>query len=144
MACRIPIRFATLQGQFSGTPVTTYPRMRRVSSISFPIPYALVGMHLSASMYNGTATAPVAVALVLGNLDPVITLSESIQTVGSFVQNTEINLEFMPTVYDQWFTWHKTGIELTPNIPLSLYFSASSVLSQDMTCVAALQLARIL
>lgn len=144
MTCRRLIEFHTLVAQFigGGPIVTIYPQHFFITSVSYPVDYALVGMHLCSSLLNGTQAFPVSVAVVVGQNVPVLSMSESIRVVGSHLMADDQWENLIPLVYNTWFSWHKTAIEIPANSPISFYGAADSPGVQEIFSVASLQLVR--
>lgn len=142
MTCRPKLELHTLICEYYSTLITQFPRYTLMNQITYQIPYALVGCHVTASILNGIVAGPVSIALVVGQTEPVITLSAAARPVAMYSSVQDAFFGLLPVVFNDWCKFHHAPVEIPAGCPIGFYLCSDLVSIQEVFAVASLQLAR--
>lgn len=146
MKCFPNIDLFTLSGTFTGSAATAFPNFVQIDQLTFNIPYALVGVHVSSaySLDTGASLIPVfAFAVVVNQPAARFSLSNSVTIVA--IHASSIPPIGVPQVDAQatWVSFGEYGVRIPSGSPISLFASGVSGAASTATAVASLQMAAI-
>lgn len=147
MSCVRPFEIKTLAARYQPTVAVLYPQLKLITSRTFPVAYALIGVQLSSSLINyGTNLAGILV--VIGQTAAVLAVSPDLKQVTSHItqQNSLVGPPIVPIPTSKC-TSDSFGLFAYPmpaGTPISLYAFADATVGNDLFAIASLKLARML
>ncbi len=142
MTCRPKLELHTLVCEYYSTLITQFPQYTLINQITYQVPYALVGLHVTCSILGGIVAGPVSCALVVGQTEPFITLGAAARPLTVYTSIQDAIATDLPAVFNDWCKFHDTPVEVPAGCPIGFYLCSDLVSIQEVFAVASLQLAR--
>lgn len=98
-----------------------FPRLLLAASVSFPVPYQLVAVHMNTSFFLFSPNVVIGFSLVIGTPLPFITLSDGVRSICSHYQGSDFTAGFSENYPTVWGKFDDFDVIIQPGESLCLY-----------------------